>query len=105
MTKELLSELLNVNIDQMDIDKDEINYSMTWKYSDTISVYKVSHLLKKHILKKFRTVLWTCLDSGEDYNCRINSLAKEEFYAKTELEAIYKAYVWLLRTQTYPQTD
>ena len=98
MTKELLSELLNVNIDQMDIDEDEIDYAMTWKYSDTISVYKVSHLLKKHILKKFRTVLWTCLDSGGDYNCRINSLAKEEFYAKTELEAIYKAYVWLSQT-------
>ena len=112
ISKELLSEVLNVNV-QTELQEDDFcsdNTLIYWEFDDyhndykNINIYELAHKCKEWAIKQHKIDLITLeLDKNEKtISCSIlygeihPNMKMYYFNADTEIEAIFKACQWIL---------
>lgn len=109
ISKELLQDVLdmkNINISYVDADSENnICYGLTWKYSETINIYELTHKCKEWALNQ-DYVIKTFYDHDGSAFANISSgiislveIKQMTHKSDTEPAAVFKACEWILKEQ------
>ena len=99
LSKQLLSEVLGIEVSEIDIKENLVYYFVDNEHLDdeweSINIYELAHKKCKEWALARHIRLWSIIDDNNSAICRIHSREKEEFYADSEPEAIFKACQWI----------
>lgn len=97
ISKELLSEVLEVGIDIVDhYTKDNnLYYSFSRSSTQHINIYELAHKCKEWAKNKGYLLL-SGYDDGKTFYCTCSNKSSPDSYSGTEPEAIFKVCQWIL---------